>query len=162
MNTTTLRCSLDDYLTLAYRFNVIADPDGGYVVEYPDLPGCLTQAETLEEISPMAEEARRLWLRAAYEQGLPIPAPSYPETYSGKFNVRVPRSLHRRLAEQATEDGISLNQLIVALLSESLVERQAAARTDAVIGEIQSLRRVMSQSMTPRRDQPMPVTPGIP
>lgn len=116
MNTTE-RMTLDQYLHLEYPFNVIADPDGGYVVEYPDLKGCLTQADTLAEVAPMAEEARALWIEAAYEYGIDIPLPSYPEEYSGKFVVRLPRSLHRRLAESAERDGVSLNQYVVMLLS---------------------------------------------
>lgn len=102
---------------MEYPFNVIADPGGGYVVEYPDLPGCLSQADTLDAIAPMADEARRAWIAAAYADGRDIPLPSYPEEYSGKFNVRLPRSLHRRLAEGAVRDGVSLNQYITALLA---------------------------------------------
>ena len=100
-STTAARKSLDEYLALQYPFQVIADPDGGYVVVFPDLPGCMTQAETMEEIPVMAEDARRAWISVAYEDGDDIPRPSYPEEYSGKFNVRLPKSLHRRLAEGA-------------------------------------------------------------
>ncbi|HVX29285.1 MAG TPA: type II toxin-antitoxin system HicB family antitoxin, partial [Nitrolancea sp.] len=91
-----MRRSLDEYLALEYPFNVIADPDGGYVIVYPDLPGCLSVADSLDEVCPMAEDARRGWLTVAYEQGMEIPLPSYPEEYSGRFNLRLPRSLHRR------------------------------------------------------------------
>jgi predicted RNase H-like HicB family nuclease len=153
MNTTAERRPLDAYLDAPYRFTVVADPDGGYVVEYPDLPGCLTQVESAEEIVSMAEEARRLWLRTAYEQGLPIPILSYPESYSGRFNVRLPRSLHRRLAEQADADGVSLNQLVVALLSATLMERQAAERMDALLAEIRSLRRAIGRGAAAECDR---------
>jgi antitoxin HicB len=37
--------------------------------------------------------------------------------YSGKFNVRVPRSLHAALAREAEAEGVSLNQLVVAKLA---------------------------------------------
>ena len=71
--------SLENYLALEYSFNVIADPEGGYVIVYPDLPGCVTQAESVDEVIPMAVDARTLWLEAAYDQeGLEIPLPSYP------------------------------------------------------------------------------------
>lgn len=89
-----MRRSLDDYLKLEYTFNVIADPDGGYVIVYPDLPGCLSVAGSMDEVGPMAEDARRGWLTVAYEHNMEIPLPSYPEEYSGKFNVSLPRSLH--------------------------------------------------------------------
>jgi predicted RNase H-like HicB family nuclease len=115
--TTAQRRPLNDYLALQYPFNVLADPDGGYVIVFPDLPGCMTQAETIDEIPQVAEEARRLWIETAYEDGEEIPLPSYPEEYSGKFVLRLPRSLHRRLAEAAAREGVSLNQYVVSLLS---------------------------------------------
>jgi antitoxin HicB len=122
------RQPLEHYLDLQYPFNVNADPDGGYVVVFPDLPGCMTQADTLDELFEMAEDARTGWIETEYELGHDIPLPSYPEEYSGKFNVRLPRSLHRSLAESAEREGISLNQYVVALLSrgdaQARVERQ--------------------------------------
>ena len=53
---------LEYYLGLEYSFNAIADPDGGYVIVFPDLPGCMTQGDTLDEVRRMAEEARTLWI----------------------------------------------------------------------------------------------------
>ncbi len=120
---------LAEYLALEYPFHVVADPDGGYVVAFPDLPGCITEIDTLDELPAMAEDARREWLTAAYEQGdLAIPLPSYPEEYSGKFNVRLPRSLHHQLAEAADAEGVSLNSYVSGLLARGdaqvRVERQ--------------------------------------
>ncbi len=113
------RLTLANYLAREYRFNVIAgDPDeGGYVIEFPDLPGCMTSIESLDELVEMATEIRELWIESEYERGMDIPEPSYPETYSGKFNLRLPKSLHRLLAWQADEDGVSLNQYVVTLLA---------------------------------------------
>jgi predicted RNase H-like HicB family nuclease len=132
--TTAQRRPLNDYLALQYPFNVLADPDGGYVIVFPDLPGCMTQAETIDEIPQVAEEARRLWIETAYEDGEEIPLPSYPEEYSGKFVLRLPRSLHRRLAEVAAREGVSLNQYVVSLLSRAQAEDEvlrALARLEA-------------------------------
>jgi antitoxin HicB len=112
--------TLADYFALNYRFNVLADPDGGYVIVFPDLPGCMTQVETFDEIGPIAAEIKELWLETAFAHGNEIPMPTYPEDYSGKFNVRLPKSLHRRLSERAEEDGVSLNQLVISLLSEGI------------------------------------------
>ena len=124
----TVRRSLQEYLALEYPFNVIADPDGGYVVEFPDLSGCMTQVDSLSELASMAEDARTLWLETAYAEGLDIPLPSYPEEYSGKFNLRLPRSVHRKLAEAADRDGTSLNSYVCEVLARGdaqlLVERR--------------------------------------
>jgi len=43
--------------------------------------------------------------------------------YSGKFNVRVPKSLHAALASEAEAEGVSLNQLVVAKLALHLQTR---------------------------------------
>ena len=76
---TTNSKSLSYYLELEYPFIVVAHPDGDYVVSFPDLPGCMTQVESLADISPMAEEIRTLWIETAYDHGIAILPPSYPE-----------------------------------------------------------------------------------
>jgi antitoxin HicB len=138
MNSTTRR-PLDYYLGLQYPFNVLVDPEGGYVIDYPDLLGCMTQAEAVEEIPMMAEEARRLWIETAYEQGQDIPTPSYPEEYSGKFNLRLPRSLHRLMAEAADKEGVSLNQYAVSLLSRRDREAQIEKRLEQLDQRMEAL-----------------------
>lgn len=131
--------SLADYLALPYPFNVIADEAGGYVVLFPDLPGCMTQAETLGEIPERAEEARRLWMMTAYEDGHAIPLPSYPEEYSGKFVVRLPKSLHRQLAEGAEREGVSLNQHVVTLLSHGNALAGVMRRLTAIEAQLTTI-----------------------
>ena len=128
---TKQRKPLGEYLALEYPFNVIADPDGGYVVSFPDLPGCMTQTDSLDQVGPLAEEVRTLWLETAYAQEeLEIPLPSYPEEYSGKFNLRLPRSLHRSLAEAAEREGVSLNQYVVGLLARGDAQARLERRLD--------------------------------
>lgn len=111
--------SLEYYLSLEYPVTVYPDADGGYVAEIKDLPGCLTQGETLEETMANINEARELWLETVYENGDKIPLPSTDDNYSGKLLLRMPKTLHRRLAEAADKEGVSLNQYIVFLLSNS-------------------------------------------
>jgi antitoxin HicB len=121
--------SLKDLHDRRYRYNVIADPDGGWVIEFPDLPGCFTQADDPEEIVPMAEDAKRAWIEAAYDLGREIPEPTYPDLqeYSGKFIMRVPKKLHMELAEQAKRNGVSLNSWVTYLLTErSVLARRAS------------------------------------
>lgn len=127
------RNDLEWYLARDYPFTVLADPEGGFVIVFPDLPGCMTQAETWEEIGPLADEARRLWLETAYEHNAqPLPLPSFPEEYSGKLNLRLPKSLHRALVEGAEREGVSLNSHIVALLSRRDSQVQVSLCLDAL------------------------------
>ncbi len=136
---TTETKPLDYFLSLEYPIDIIADPDGGYVAVFPDLPGCMTQGETLEEVIYMAKEARELWLECEYDTDPnDIPLPSYPVEYSGKFNVRIPKSLHHLLADAAERDGVSLNQYVVMLLARGEAEDRAllqAAQAQSLANE---------------------------
>lgn len=118
--------SLAEYLKLDYPFNAVAvaDPDSDYVIYFPDLRGCMTQVESIAEVGQAAGEIKELWLETEYERGANIPFPSVPTEYSGKFYLRLPKSLHRKLAEQAELEGISLNQYVVSLLAERNAEAQ--------------------------------------
>lgn len=124
--------TLEDYLALDYSLDVIADPQGGYVLVYPDLPGRMTQVESLDEVGKAADEIRRLWIRTQFEDGHPIPLPSFPEEYSGRFVLRIPRSLHRRLAEAARREGVSLNQYAMTLLDRNDALTQLEAKLESI------------------------------
>ena len=119
MTTSIKRRPLKYYLGLKYPVTLHPDPEGGYFVEIEDLPGCYSQGETVEEAMEMIEDARRLWMESMYELGLEIPLPSEDDKFSGKFNVRVPVSLHRRLHKLAKKEGVSLNQYVVYALSHA-------------------------------------------
>ena len=111
---------IDYYMNLPYRLEVYPDYDeGGYAVRYPDLPGCATVGESMGELLANAEDAKRAWLEAAIEDDVNIPEPASTEDYSGQFKLRIPKSLHRSLAEHAKEEGISMNQYCLYLLSKN-------------------------------------------
>lgn len=107
---------LDYYLALAYPYQVVPD-DGSFFVTYPDLPGCMTQVEDAADIPAMAQEIKELWLETSLESGMDVPEPVSAE-FSGKFVVRLPKSLHASIAHRASEEGVSLNSYVVHLLSE--------------------------------------------
>ena len=112
--------TLDDYMALSYRMEIIEDKnEGGFVVSYPDLPGCITCGETIEIALANAVDAKKEWLTAALEEGISIQMPDNLENYSGQFKLRIPRSLHRSLAEHSRKEGISMNQYCVYLLSRN-------------------------------------------
>ena len=84
--------TLNEYLAMPYRMEIVEDrEEGGFVVSFPELPGCITCGETLETA----------------------------EKYSGQFKLRMPRSLHRALAEHSQQEGISMNQYCVYLLAKN-------------------------------------------
>jgi len=119
------------YMSLPYKVVFIPEEDGtAFTAMIPELEGCLAFGETIEEAYKMLIEAKELWLETALERGLDIPEPESiePKEYSGRFSVRVPRYLHRALAELAAAEGTSLNQLVVALLAEGVERRRHVPR----------------------------------
>lgn len=116
----TVAKTVDGYMGMSYRLELVEDPEeGGYVASYPDLPGCLTIGGTVEEAIGNARDAKRAWIEAALEDGAEIWEPKRPDSYSGQFKIRMPKSLHRSLAEHAEREGISMNQYCVYLLSRN-------------------------------------------
>ena len=112
--------TMDDYMNMNYRMQIVEDKEeGGFVVSYPELPGCITCGETMESAIANAQDAKKAWVQAALEEGIEIHEPDSLEEYSGQFKLRIPRSLHRSLAEHSKREGISMNQYCVYLLSRN-------------------------------------------
>ena len=120
METIVERKPLEYYFNLKYPVTIHVAPEGGFVAEIEDLPGCLAQGETLDEVYELIEEARKMWLKVAWEEGLDIAEPRSEEEYSGKFFIRATKSLHRKLDQMARREGVSLNQYLVTTLAHSI------------------------------------------
>ena len=103
-----------------YRKVISGNAEEGYLIEVPDLPGCMSAGETEAEALAMIHEAMELWIMSALEDGETVPEPTSVPEYSGKVLVRMPKSLHRRLIERAEDEGVSANQLAVAILAKGL------------------------------------------
>lgn len=93
-----------------------------WVAEIPDLPGCIGSGDTEEEAIQMVKDAKIAWICHAIKENRNVPEPSklFENDYSGKFTLRLPKSLHKELAIQAEEEGVSLNQLILYMISQKL------------------------------------------
>lgn len=112
--------TLNEYMAMSYRMEIVEDKDeGGFVVTYPNLPGCITCGETIESAVKNALDAKKAWIEAAIDEGIEIREPDSLEAYSGQFKLRIPRSLHRALAEHSQREGVSMNQYCVYLLSKN-------------------------------------------
>lgn len=127
--------SIGDYLKLPYTIELIPNPGGGYAVTVKELPGCISQGETPEEAIAMIRDAMAGWIEVALEDGLPIPEPRSEESYSGKFVVRVPKALHRRLAEESKAEGVSLNQYINTALAAAVAGASGGGKTAYAVDE---------------------------
>ena len=112
------------YMNLPYKIIIQKDPHGGFFAKVEELEGCMTQGETYNEASKNIIEAMELWIEASLEMGMEIPEPVLDPGYSGKFILRLPKTLHKKLAEKAKMENVSLNQYAVHLLSERNVLNQ--------------------------------------
>lgn len=111
--------TVEEYMALPYTIEITPD-DGSFFVKVKELDGCMSVAETKADALAMIEDAMQEWLVVAIEDGIEIPLPEaqQEDRYSGKFPLRLPKSLHRKLAQGAEKDRVSLNQYLVMLLSE--------------------------------------------
>jgi len=108
------------YLNLPYTLELYFDPDHAWFIRVKELPGCTSQGETPDEAVEMVKDAMQLWIEDALESGESIPEPRPDESFSGKFNLRVPVSLHRKLVENADRDNVSLNAFCNTALAEAV------------------------------------------
>ena len=114
---------LEDYLALPYTIEVQKDEGenySGWFARVVELPGCMTQADTFAELSEMIEEAMALWIETALEDGETIPLPRSVDDFSGRFVIRIPKSLHKELVEMAEREGVSLNTYVNVALGKTV------------------------------------------
>jgi antitoxin HicB len=104
-----------------------ADEGGGYLITYPDFADCVSDGETVEEAISNGKHALKETIAALKEAGHPVPSPSSGKVASGKFVARVPKTVHAKLSSRAKAEGVSLNTLVVSLLSEGLGKKSAHA-----------------------------------
>lgn len=108
-----------------------AEDGGGFLITFPDLPGCMSDGATVEETIANGRDAFSAWIAAAIDMGKPVPKPAAKPVElveaSGKFVARLPRSLHARLVSMARQEGVSLNTLVLTLISESIGHKEKRA-----------------------------------
>lgn len=93
--------------------------DNEHVATVIELPSLSWLAATpLEALSGLAALVHDV-VADMVANGEPVPEPLSERTYSGKFMVRVPSELHRRLAVEAAEQHVSLNRLVSERLARA-------------------------------------------
>jgi predicted RNase H-like HicB family nuclease len=119
-----------------YSFYVAwSDGDNGYIATCPEFPGLSAFGETADDALSEAKVALELFIEDYSEEGKALPKPNKRQQYSGQFRLRLPKSLHARLAEQAENDGVSLNTLAITCISDYL------ARLSVAVASRQSLEK---------------------
>lgn len=131
-------------MKLVYPAKFYYEEDGGYSVEVPDLVGCITQGETLEEAMEMAQDAALGWLLTTIEEEEEIPTPSsieeikiegkgfktlllldidqYTEKYGTKKSVKKTLTIPEWLNKRAEKVGINFSQALQEILLNKIVK----------------------------------------
>jgi antitoxin HicB len=121
------RKNLAYYLSLPYTIQITREDETTWFARVVELPGCMTEGDTPVEAADLILDALAGWIEIALEDGRPIPEPQPADAYSGRFVVRVPRTLHQQLVEAAEQEGVSLNQFINVALA-GRITRPAAPK----------------------------------
>ena len=109
-----------DYMKLPYNHVIkrIEDESGSYFhASVLEFDGCHSTGDTFAEAYSSLLEAMEGWIETKLENGFAVPIPLDTGKFSGKFVVRLPKTLHARLALEAEKEGVSLNQYALYKLS---------------------------------------------
>jgi antitoxin HicB len=107
-----------------YQFTVrplTKDEGGGYLVEYPDIPGCMSDGETIAEAIVNGREALRDCIDVFRKSDRRLPKPSVE---AAQWRQRLPRTLYSKLTKQAEIEGVSINSLVTAIIAEAIGSKQ--------------------------------------
>ena len=112
---------VERFKALPYTRELIKNQDGTWFARIVEFTGCMTEGTTANEAIENLDEAMSAWIEVHLEDGDTIPPPpSTSDKYSGKFLMRVPKTLHRELALRADREGVSLNQYALSALSRTV------------------------------------------
>lgn len=117
-----MKKDLKYYMNLNYptEFQKIVEKDGEsyYRITIPRLPGLIAYGDSVNDWLEELEDAKKAWFSSCLRRNVKIPEPTLKK-YSGKLLVRMPKSSHAHLAEEADEENVSLNSYIVSKLAQS-------------------------------------------
>lgn len=126
-------------LNKAYARRLIPDESGGYVASIHEFPGCIAEGDTADEAIKNLDEVATSWVSVALSSGYEIRDPVSYHGYSGKIALRIPRGLHKQVAELAELEESSINQLLTAAIAQYLGSKRALREmSEAVFSEMRS------------------------
>lgn len=130
-------------LSKPYTRRLTPDESGGYVVSVLEFPGCIAEGDTAEQALKNFEEAAESWIDVSLSHGREIREPIDFDGYSGKLALRLPRSLHRQIAELADIEGASINQLLVSAISFYVGETSCGNAFDRELTKFRELAEIL-------------------
>ena len=131
---------MDSTLQNKYSLQVIwLEEDQEYVVLCPEFPGLSVFGKDAGKALEEAREVLAAFIESLLKDGQELPLPRKLQDYSGNTRLRMPRTLHRQLASLAEYEGVSLNSLLLQLVSLGLGLRVAEKRTSSVTVNIEKV-----------------------
>ena len=120
---------------LGYQIQIYQDSDESWIAEVPDLEGCVSDGDSPEEALQNVKDAINAWINTAKKNGWSVPLPTKIEnSYSGKFTLRVAKSMHSKLAKRAVRENVSLNQLVSMLIVYGLGALESKGELSTLLG----------------------------
>jgi predicted HicB family RNase H-like nuclease len=101
-----------------YSVNVFLDDDGDYLAHFVEMPNVSAFGDSPEQALHELETAWEGVKESYQKHGEPVPVAPSRKEYSGQFNVRIDRRLHRALAIEAAKAGVSLNAIVSQKLAK--------------------------------------------
>ena len=114
-----MKRSLDEFQFTVRPLTV--EEGGGYLVEYPDIPGCMSDGETIEYAIANGRDALRDCLAFFEEPGRKLPKPGIQ---AAQWRQRLPRTLYSKLSKEAEREGVNINSFVTAIIAEAVGSRQ--------------------------------------
>lgn len=102
-----------------FAVNLFRDEEGSYLAHFAELPETSAFADSPEAALSELESAWQSVKETYLAEGKSVPLAPARKEYSGRFNVRIDRRLHRQLAVEAARAGVSLNALVAKKLAQS-------------------------------------------
>jgi predicted RNase H-like HicB family nuclease len=118
-----------------------SEEDEAFIATVPELPGLSTFGSSPEKAVEELSIAKEAYLEVLSEDGEETPAPDVLRPFSGQTRLRLPKSLHAFLSDEAKKEGVSLNTYIVKLLSERSVLRHVSEELESIIRKVDSLKQ---------------------
>lgn len=119
----------------AFRYRIVtewSDEDGAFIARVPALAGCAAHGETPEAAAKEARTAALGILESIQAHGDEPPQVDASVNYSGQLRLRLPKSLHERISLLATAEELSINSLLLAMISEAVGQRSQRGRPRAI------------------------------
>lgn len=131
----TIEARVKAVLSKPYTRRLTPDESGGYVVSVLEFPGCIAEGDTAEQALANYERAAESWVEVSLSHDREIKEPVDFDGYSGKVALRLPRSLHRQIAELAEMEDVSINQLLVTSISYYAGEKSTSNTFNNAVAE---------------------------